>query len=65
MSIDAVLHAAGERGAVPNVVAVAADDRGVIYEGAAGPLARGGFLRAQGRSRPGGGQSLHVLGGVH
>jgi CubicO group peptidase (beta-lactamase class C family) len=42
VSIDAVLHAAVDRGAVPNVVAVAADGGGVIYEGAAGPLAAGG-----------------------
>jgi CubicO group peptidase (beta-lactamase class C family) len=41
-SIDAVLQAAVENGAVPNVVGVAADDEGVIYEGAAGPRAAGG-----------------------
>jgi CubicO group peptidase (beta-lactamase class C family) len=38
-AIDAVLRAAVDSGAVPNAVAVAADDRDVIYEGAAGPLA--------------------------
>jgi len=41
-AIDAVLRAAVDRGAVPNVVAVAADADDVIYEGAAGPLAVGG-----------------------
>ncbi len=37
--IDDVLQAAVGRGDVPGVVAVAADDQGVIYEGAAGPRA--------------------------
>lgn len=41
-SIDAVLQSAVDAGAVPNVVAVAADRNGVIYEGAAGPVAAGG-----------------------
>ncbi len=41
-SIDAVLQAAVDSGAVPNVVAVAADRDGVIYEGGAGPLVIGG-----------------------
>ena len=40
-SIDAVLQAAVAAGAVPNVVGVAADRDGVIYEGAAGPRAVG------------------------
>jgi methyl acetate hydrolase len=40
--IDAVLTAAVAAGAVPNVVAMAADDTDVIYEGAAGPRAVGG-----------------------
>jgi methyl acetate hydrolase len=35
--IDAVLNGAVERGDVPNVVAMAANDDGPIYEGAAGP----------------------------
>jgi CubicO group peptidase (beta-lactamase class C family) len=39
--LDAVLRAAVDDGSVPNVVAVAADRDGVIYEGAAGPLAAG------------------------
>jgi methyl acetate hydrolase len=37
--IDAVLRTAVETGAVPNVVATAADRGGLIYAGAAGPLA--------------------------
>lgn len=41
-SIDAVLQAAVDSGAVPNVVGVAADNECVIYEGAAGPRAVGG-----------------------
>jgi CubicO group peptidase (beta-lactamase class C family) len=40
-AIDAVLGDAVASGAVPNVVAVAADRDGVIYEGAAGPRAQG------------------------
>src|SRR4051794_1870283 len=40
--IDQVLHDAVESGAVPNVVAMAADARGPIYEGAAGPRVAGG-----------------------
>ena len=40
--IDQVLHDAVDTGAVPNVVAVAADARGPIYEGAAGPRVAGG-----------------------
>ncbi|MFZ1994240.1 MAG: serine hydrolase domain-containing protein [Solirubrobacteraceae bacterium] len=40
-AIDAVLADAVASGAVPNVVAVAADRDGVIYEGAAGPRAPG------------------------
>jgi methyl acetate hydrolase len=39
--IDEVLLAAVERGAVPGVVALAADDSGIIYEGAAGVRAAG------------------------
>ena len=39
--IDDVLEQAVERGAVPNVVAVAADRSGQIYQGAAGPIAPG------------------------
>ncbi|MGH3983403.1 MAG: serine hydrolase domain-containing protein [Pseudonocardiaceae bacterium] len=39
--IDKVLHDAVAAGHVPNVVAVAADRNGVIYEGAAGPRAVG------------------------
>jgi methyl acetate hydrolase len=41
-SIDAVLQEAVHSGAVPNIVAVAAGDEDVIYEGAAGPRAVGG-----------------------
>ena len=40
-SIDQVLQAAVAAGAVPNVVAMAADRDDVIYEGAAGPRAAG------------------------
>jgi len=40
-SIDSVLENAVASGAVPNVVAIAADRNGVIYEGAAGPRAVG------------------------
>ncbi len=40
-AIDEVLRSAVEAGAVPNVVAVAADRDGVIYEGAAGPRVAG------------------------
>jgi methyl acetate hydrolase len=39
--IDSVLQAAVDAGAVPNVVAMAADTSGPIYEGAAGPRAAG------------------------
>ncbi len=39
--IDSVLQAAFDAGAVPNVVAMAADASGPIYEGAAGPRAAG------------------------
>lgn len=42
--IDAVLQAAVDIGAVPNVVGVAADDEDLIYEGAAGPRAVGGTV---------------------
>ncbi len=41
-SIDRVLQDAVESGAVPNVVAMAADRSGVIYEGATGPRMAGG-----------------------
>lgn len=40
--VDALLRAAVESGAVPNVVVVAADDAGPVYEGAAGPVTAGG-----------------------
>jgi CubicO group peptidase (beta-lactamase class C family) len=40
--IDQVLHDAVESGVVPNVVAMAADADGPIYEGAAGPRVAGG-----------------------
>ena len=40
-SIDTVLRTAVSSGAVPNVVALAADRGGVIYEGAAGPRVAG------------------------
>ena len=40
--IDQVLHDAVESGVVPNVVAMAADRHGPIYEGAAGPRVAGG-----------------------
>jgi CubicO group peptidase (beta-lactamase class C family) len=40
--IDHVLHDAVESGMVPNVVAMAADADGPIYEGAAGPRVAGG-----------------------
>jgi CubicO group peptidase (beta-lactamase class C family) len=36
-AIDEILEQAVESGAVPNVVAIAADRDGLIYEGAAGP----------------------------
>ena len=36
-SLDSVLQQAVDSGAVPNVVAIAADRNGVIYEGGAGP----------------------------
>jgi methyl acetate hydrolase len=49
--IDAVLRDAVASGAVPLVVGVAADDSGVIYEGAAGP-------RAVGRHEPVGADSV-------
>jgi len=39
--IDQVLQDAVAKGAVPNVVAIAADRSGIIYEGAAGPRAVG------------------------
>ena len=41
-AIDKVLQGAVDAGDVPNVVAIAADDDGVIYEGSAGPQAAGG-----------------------
>jgi CubicO group peptidase (beta-lactamase class C family) len=40
-TIDQVLQDAIAAGDVPNVVAIAADDKGIIYEGAAGPRAVG------------------------
>jgi CubicO group peptidase (beta-lactamase class C family) len=40
--IDQVLHDAVQEGVVPNVVAMAADHHGPIYEGAAGPRVAGG-----------------------
>lgn len=40
-TIDQVLQDAVAAGDVPNVVAIAADDKGMIYEGAAGPRAVG------------------------
>ncbi len=40
-AIDNVLEQAVDRGAIPNVVAVAADRSGVIYRGAAGAIAPG------------------------
>src|SRR6202161_685829 len=40
-AIDQVLSSAVESGAVPHVVAIAADRDGVIYQGAAGPRAVG------------------------
>ena len=40
-AVDALLRAAVDSGAVPNVVVTAADDDGVLYEGAAGPAASG------------------------
>ena len=39
--IDSVLQAAVDGGVVPPVVAMAADEGGAIYEGAAGPRAAG------------------------
>lgn len=36
-AVDALLRAAVESGAVPNAVVMAADDTGVLHEGAAGP----------------------------
>jgi CubicO group peptidase (beta-lactamase class C family) len=41
-SIDAVLQGAVDSGAVPNVAAIAADRKGIVYEGAAGPRVAGG-----------------------
>jgi methyl acetate hydrolase len=41
-SIDAVLQGAVDAGAVPNVAAIAADRKGIVYEGAAGPRVAGG-----------------------
>jgi methyl acetate hydrolase len=41
-ALDAVLTDAVDSGAVPNVVAVAADRSGPVYEGAAGPRVAGG-----------------------
>jgi methyl acetate hydrolase len=41
-AVDAVLRAAVDSGAVPNVVALAADGTDVIYEAAAGPRSVGG-----------------------
>ena len=40
-SIDAVLQGAVDSGAVPNVAAIAADRKGIVYEGAAGPRVAG------------------------
>ena len=40
-SIDGVLERAVDSGGVPNVVAIAADRDGVVYEGAAGPRLAG------------------------
>jgi methyl acetate hydrolase len=40
-SVDAVLEQAVASGAVPNVVAIAADRDGIIYEGAVGPRVSG------------------------
>lgn len=40
-AIDGVLEQAVESGEVPNVVAIAADREGIIYEGAAGPRVAG------------------------
>jgi methyl acetate hydrolase len=37
VAVDAALRAAVERGDVPQLVAVAADDAGLLYEGASGP----------------------------
>jgi methyl acetate hydrolase len=44
-AVDAALHQAVATGAVPNVVAMAADRNGVLYEGAAGPRVVGGDER--------------------
>ncbi|WP_433364574.1 serine hydrolase domain-containing protein [Actinoplanes sp. CA-142083] len=44
-SIDAVLSTAVSSGSVPNIVALAADDEGVIYEGSAGPVTAGTVFR--------------------
>jgi methyl acetate hydrolase len=41
-AVDAVLQQAVDTGAVPNVVATAADRNGPLYEGAAGPRVAGG-----------------------
>jgi methyl acetate hydrolase len=49
--LDAVLHKAVDSGAVPHIVAVAADRDGVIYAGAAGP-------RTAGSPEPVGGDSI-------
>jgi methyl acetate hydrolase len=40
-SIDDVLQGAVDSGAVPNVAAIAADRKGIVYEGAAGPRVAG------------------------
>jgi methyl acetate hydrolase len=41
-TIDAVLRSAVDSGAVPNVVAIAADRSGTVYQSAAGPRSAGG-----------------------
>jgi methyl acetate hydrolase len=41
-SIDNVLQGAVDSGAVPNVAAIAADRKGIVYEGGAGPRVAGG-----------------------
>jgi methyl acetate hydrolase len=52
-AIDEVLEQAVDSGAVPNVVAIAADRKGIIYEGAAGPRVPGesGIVDADTRFR--------------
>ncbi len=50
-AVDEVLQGAVQSGAVPNVVAIAADRDGIIYEGAAGPRVPGESTTVNGDTR--------------